>query len=105
MVTCIEAGSCPPTTPVEVFHIYDVTYGTGMTTMIMALIIGTITVAIYLRNRNLPMLAILGIYEIGIFSTILTSSYISSQYNIAEYVIGLAVTSAVVMMVLRLIKE
>ena len=94
-----------PATPVAVFNAYDVTYGAGMTTMVMALIIGTITVAIYLRNRNLPMLAILGIYEIGIFSTILTSSYISSQYNIAEYVIGLGVTTAVVMMVLRLIKE
>ena len=76
-----------------------------MSLLVMALIIGIITIAIYVRNRSLPMLTILGIYEIAAFGTIMTSKYISSQYQIAFYVLGIGIATAVLMLVLRLVKE
>lgn len=102
---CIESASCMPTSPVDVLNLYDVWFGSGFTVLIMALIIGTITLAIYARNRSLPMLAILGIYEVAAFGTILTSKYISSQYQTAEYVVGLGIATAVVMLIFRMVKE
>ena len=106
MTNCIESLSCvPQTNPLEVFKAFDVTYGTGTTTIIMALIVGAITMAIYMRTKSLAMLAVLGIYELGIFATIMTSQYLSSQYQIAIYVIGIAGTSAFALMCLRMVKE
>lgn len=105
MTNCIESSSCLPQNPLDVLNLYDVFFGTGMSLLVMALIIGMITIAIYVRNRSLPMLTVLGIYEIAAFSSIITSKYISSQYQIAFYVLGIGVATAVVMLVLRLVKE
>ena len=79
--------------------------GFGMSVVFMALIIGVITLAIYVRQRSLPMLAILGTYEIAVFSSIVTSQYVSSQYQIAIYIIGIGLATAVMMMILRMVKE
>lgn len=73
--------------------------------MAMALIIGIVTVAIYVRTRSLPMLTILGLYEIAAFSSIITSHYISAQYHVMEYVLIFGATTGIVMLVLRLVKE
>ena len=105
MTNCIESMGCMPSNPLDVLNIYDVWFGTGMSLMVMALILGTITMAIYVRTRSLPMLTILGIYEIAAFSTIITSKYISSQYQMAFYVLGIGIATAVTMLILRLIKE
>ena len=105
MTNCIETSTCMPTNPLDVLNLYDVFFGAGMSLLVMALIIGIITVAIYVRNRSLPMLTILGIYEIAAFGTIMTSKYISSQYQIAFYVLGIGIATAVVMVILRLVKE
>lgn len=105
MVTCIESLSCLPTNPLDVFELYDVTFGTGMTTVILALIVGITIMAIYMRTRSLALLSVLGIYSIATFSAMITSQYISAQYQIAQYVIILAVASVIVMMVLKLVKE
>lgn len=94
-----------PQNPLDVLNLYDVFFGAGMSLFVMAFIIGVITIAIYVRNRSLPMLTILGIYEIAVFSSIVTSKYISSQYNIAIYVLGIGVATALIMMILRLVKE
>lgn len=94
-----------PVNPPDVLNIYDVFYGSGMTIMAMALIIGIITVAIYVRNRSLPMLTVLGIYEIAAFSSIITSRYVASQYQFMEYVLIMGTATGVVMLILRLIKE
>ena len=102
---CIELGTCMPVNPPDVLNLYDVWYGSGFTTLAMAMLIGTITVVIYVRNRSLPMLGILGAYEIAAFSSIVTSHYVSSQYQIAIYVIGIALATAVSMMIMRLVKE
>lgn len=71
----------------------------------MALILGGITLSIYARNRSLPMLAILGIYEFAVFGSIITSSYISSQYHIMVTVLILAGATGLTMVILRLVKE
>ena len=105
MTNCVESASCMPTNPLDVLNIYDVFFGSGMSLLIMALIIGIITIAIYVRNRSLPMLTILGIYEIAAFGTIMTSHYIASQYQIAIYVLGAGVATAIVMLILRMVKE
>jgi len=91
--------------PLEVFEFYDIQYGAGMTLVMMALIIGGITLAIYARNRSLPMLTVLGIYEIAVFGSIITSQYIASQYQIMQYVLILGAATGAVMLVLRLVKE
>ena len=105
MTNCIESMSCPPQNPLDVLNLYDIFFGTGMSLLVMALIIGIITIAIYVRTRSLPMLTILGIYEIAVFSSIITSKYISSQYNIAIYVLGIGVATAIIMLILRMVKE
>jgi hypothetical protein len=102
---CIESSSCMPVNPLDVLNIYDVWLGAGMSIFAMAFIIGVITIAVYVRNRSLPMLAILGLYEIAVFSSIITSKYLNSQYQIAIYVVAIAVATAIVMLVLRLVKE
>lgn len=94
-----------PTNMADVLNLYDVWFGTGMTLLVMALIIGIITLAIYVRNRSLPMLTILGIYEIASFGSILTSNYFSSQYHTMEYVLFFGGATAVIMLILRLVKE
>lgn len=105
MTNCIESSLCMPSNPADVLNIFDVWFGAGMTILVMALIIGIITVGIYVRNRSLPMLAVLGTYESAAFAAILTSKYISAQYAELPYIIGLCGATAVVMMLLRLIKE
>ena len=102
---CIETSTCMPQNPLDVLNLYDIFFGTGMSLLVMALIIGIITIAIYVRTRSLPMLTILGIYEIAVFSSIITSKYISSQYNIAIYVLGIGVATAIIMLILRMVKE
>ncbi len=94
-----------PVNPLDVLNIFDVWFGAGFTIIVMALIIGIITVAIYVRNRSLPMLAVLGTYESAAFGAILTSKYISAQYAEVPYIIGLCGATAVVMVILRLVKE
>lgn len=105
MTTCIESLSCIPQNPMEVLKLYDIQYGAGMTLVVMALIIGSITLAIYIRNRSLPMLAILAIYEAAVFGSILTAPIFASQYHIMVYVIIMAGATALVMVILRLVKE
>ena len=105
MTNCIESMNCMPVNPLDVLNIFDVWFGTGMSLLVMAMLLGTITLAIYVRNRSLPMLTILGIYEIAAFGSIITSKYISSQYQIAIYVMGIGIATAVIMLVLRLVKE
>lgn len=103
--TCIESLSCPPTTPLEVFKAFDITYGSGMTLLVFALILGVVEMAIYLRTKSLAMLSVLGIYTIAAFGSIMLSPYISSQYHIAEYVIIMGAASAALVMILKLVKE
>lgn len=105
MTNCIETQNCMPTNPLDVFNIFDVWLGAGFTLLILALILGTITLAIYIRNRSLPMLTILGLYEIATFGSILTSRYFASQYHYMIYALIFGGVSGLVIMYLRLVKE
>ena len=106
MTTCVENLSCVPVnSPLEVFHAFDATYGTGMTIVVMALILGIIEVAIYMRTRSLGMLAVLGLYTLGTFGAMLTNTYLQSQYHIAVYVVALAATSVAIMAIRGIIRE
>lgn len=105
MVTCIEAGTCYPQNPIEAFKIFDIQYGAPMTLIMMALIIGGITLAIYARNRSMPMLVILGIYEFAAFGSILTSQYVAPQFHILIYVTIVGFATGVIMLIFRLVKE
>ncbi len=103
--SCIESMSCWPTNPLDVLGAFDTIYGAGTTLVVMALILGVIEMAIYMRTRSMAMLAVMGIYTIAAFGGMMTSPLISSQYHIAMYVIIIAVASVMVMMVLKLVKE
>lgn len=105
MTNCIESASCMPANPLDVLNIYDVWFGNGWSVLVMALIIGVITIAIYVRTRSLPMLTILGIYEVAAFGVILTNKIISPQYHILEYVLFIGFAVGATMLVLRLVKE
>ena len=107
MTSCVETGAmnCLPQNPLDAFNLYDQMYGAGMSITMVSLLLGIILVAIYLRTRSVAMLAVLGIDVLATFSTLLTSKYISSQYNIMEYVIILLAGSVIVFMILRLVKE
>lgn len=106
MTNCIDNLSCLPTnSPLEVFHAFDAVYGNGMTLVVMALILGIIEVAIYMRTRSLVMLSVLGIYTIGAFAVMMASPLIASQYHTMLYVIALAATSGLVMAVLKVVRE
>lgn len=94
-----------PANPLDVLNIFDVWFGAGFSLLAMALIIGIITIAIYVRNRSLPMLTILGLYEVAAFGSIITSSYFASQYHALVYVSFIGGATALTMLVLRLVKE
>lgn len=105
MTNCVENASCMPVNPLDVLNIFDVWFGSPFSLIFMALILGTVTLAIYIRNRSLPMLVILGFYEIAAFGIIITNKIFAAQYHVMEVVLILGITTAVTMMVLRLVKE
>ena len=105
MTNCIESLGCPPVNPLDVLNLYDAVYGAGFSLLVMALIIGMITLAIYLRTRSMPMLVVLGIYEFAAFGSIIISKYFASQDKVMEYVLIFGVATAITMLVLRLVKE
>ena len=105
MVNCVLNLSCLPTYPTDVLGFWDHWFGAPASLIFMALIIGSITIAIYIRNRSLPMLTVLGIYEIAAFSSIITSNYVSSQYHLAVYVMIIGAASGLVLLYMKLVKE
>lgn len=102
---CVESNQCPPQNPLDVLNLFDVWFGSGMSLMVMALIIGMITLAIYVRNRSLPMLAILGIYEFSAFAAVIINKNFASQDHYLVYVVAIGFATAASMMILRLVKE
>lgn len=94
-----------PQNPIDVLGLFDVTYGAGFTLIVMAIILATLTLAIYIRTKSLPMLTILGLYEVGAFGAILTNNIVSSQYHIFIYVAIFGAVTAGMMLILRLVKE
>lgn len=105
MVTCVEAGTCWPTSLEEFFQIYDIQTGVPFQ-FVLGLLIGIIVLAIYVHTRSLAHLAILGIYSITAFSAMWANhAFFQSSVNIALYVIAFAIASVIVMVVLKFVKE
>jgi hypothetical protein len=104
-VTCYESLSCPPHMPLDVLNIFDVEYGTGSSSAILAILIGSVTLCIYMRDKSLTMLTVLGIYDLTIFAGLLTQQYFDAQYQTAIVVVAIAGASSAVVMILKLVKE
>lgn len=105
MATCIETMTCFPEKPLEVFKFFEYQYGMP-TVIFLAMLVGIIIVAIYLRTRSLAHLAVMTIYSFSVFSTMwLNDSFLAEQYHTVMYVIALAIASVITMMVLKLVKE
>jgi len=105
MVTCIETMTCMPEKPLEIFNYWLYQYGIPVP-IILGLIVGLVIGAIYVRTRSLAHLAVMTIYAITVFGTMLISdAYIESQYHMILYVVAIAIASVIVMMVMKLVKE
>lgn len=103
--TCYESLSCPPAMPLDVLNVFDVEYGAGSSSAILAALIGTVTLSIYMRDKSLTMLTVLGIYDLTIFAGLLSQQYFAPQYQAAIVVVAIAGASSAVVMVLKLVKE
>lgn len=103
--TCVESISCLPTTPVDVLKIWDVQIGQGTTLIMLALILGAIELAIYMRTKSLAMLSVLALYTVAAFASIVTSPYFASQYHYIIYVVIFGAASVGAMMIFKLVKE
>ena len=105
MTTCIENLSCFPSTPLGVFDFYEIQYGIPAV-IILALLVGIIIVAIYVRTRSLTQLAVMAMYAFAVFSAMwVNDAWLEAQYHTAVYVLALIIASAIMVMILRLVKE
>lgn len=104
-MTCVETLTCFPTGFMEMWEIYELQYGVPVAVM-LGLLVGIIIMAIYVHTRSMAHLAVMGIYALTIFSTMWASNeFFEGQIETAWYVIGVAVATVVVVLVLRLVKE
>ena len=103
--SCPFQFTCFPSNPLDVFSIYNKIYGIP-DVVVLGIVLGLVEAAIYVKNRSLTMLAILGIYTI----TIMGASYWSqattgTEFNLVQYIIAFAVGTAALIMVLKLLRE
>lgn len=105
MATCVELIECIPEAPLDVFNYWLYQYGIPVP-IILGLILGIVIGAVYVRTRSLAHLAVMSIYSMTVFGTMLISdAYIEAQYHTMLYVVAIAVASVIVMLVLKLVKE
>lgn len=97
--------TCFPEKPLDVFNFYDYQYGIP-TVVIMAIFVAIFIAGIYLRTRSLAHLIILSVYSFSVFSAMwIGDQFLEEQYQMAIYVIALALGSLLVVMLLKLVKE
>lgn len=102
---CVFQMTCFPSNPLGSFDVYYYVYGIPKT-VILGLIVGLCIAIIYLKNRSLTVLAILGTYSIAALgATWANEASIAKQYGMALYVIVFAVATAVVILFLKVTKE
>lgn len=105
MVTCIEAMTCFPEKPLDVFRFFEYQYGMP-TVIFLAMLVGIIIIGIYLRTRSLAHLIVMTVYSFSVFSSMwLNDSFLEEQYHTVMYIIALAVASVITIMLLKLVKE
>lgn len=72
----------------------------------LGLLLGIITGMIYVHQRSLVQLAVIGIYIIALVGgTFAAEAYVAPQYHNLLYVILLGISSAVIIFIVRLIRE
>ena len=104
-MTCVEDMTCWPTTPMEIFKLFEYQYAIP-TSVILLLFVGIIITAIFLRTRSFAHLAVLSIYSMAVFGGMFVNdAFLEDQYHVVMYVILMAVASVSVSLVLRLVKE
>lgn len=97
--------TCFPEKPLDVFNFFDYQYGIP-TVVILAIFVAVIIGAIYLRTRSLAHLIVLSVYSFAVFSAMwISDEFLEEQFEIAVYVIALALASLLVVMLLKLVKE
>jgi uncharacterized membrane protein YeaQ/YmgE (transglycosylase-associated protein family) len=102
---CAFQFTCFPDNPLAVFEIYSTVYGVP-NIVILGLVLGMIEGAIYLKNRSLTMLAILGIYTIAALgATAWNDPAISEQFDTVKYIIAFAIGTAILIMILKIVRE
>lgn len=105
MATCVETLSCLPDEFMGIWRLYELQYNMPVSIM-LAMLVGMIVLAIYVHTRSMAHLAVLGIYSLSIFATMWASdAFFESQIETAWYVIAIAVATVVVTMILRMVKE
>ena len=103
--TCYESLTCPPAMPLDVLNVFDVQFGAGSSSAILAILIGSVTLCVYMRDKSLTMLTVLGIYDLTIFAGLLSQQYFAPQYQAVIVVVAITGASSAVVMLLKLVKE
>lgn len=104
-MTCIETMTCLPEKPLEIFNYWLYQYGIPIP-VVIGLMIGMIIGAIYVRTKSMAHLAVMSIYAVTVFgSMLINDAYVESQYHTIVYVIAVAIATVITMMVLKLVKE
>jgi hypothetical protein len=100
---CVFEFTCMPENPLQVFEIYNHVYGVP-NIVILGLIVGVINAAIYARSRSLTVLAIVGIYSITAIGATSWAS-VGETFELIKLIIAFAVGSAVLILVLKVLRE
>jgi hypothetical protein len=109
-MTCVEQMTCGifnitgGIKPMEVFTFYNLQYGVP-NALILGLILGILIAGIYLSTRSLNILVILGIYAVTVTSVFAVTEELAPGYEGVMWIIALAVTSLVVIAVLKVLRE
>lgn len=97
--------TCLPEKPLEIFNYWLYQYGIPIP-VVIGLMIGMIIGAIYVRTKSMAHLAVMSIYAVTVFgSMLINDAYVESQYHTIVYVIAVAIATVITMMVLKLVKE
>ena len=94
-----------PDNPLDVFSFYQYQYGMPNAVTI-GMFLGILVAGIYIKTRSLATLAILGIYTIVVGGVIWASeAVIAPAYHSILWIIAIAITSLVVIAVLKVLRE
>jgi hypothetical protein len=110
-MTCVEEMTCgiygntTELKPFDVFKFYNYQYGVP-DALVLGLFLGILVAGIFLWTRSLNILVILGIYVVTVTSVFAAAeNTIAVGYEGVMWIIALALTSIVVIAVLKILRE
>lgn len=104
MTTCVEQMTCYPTKLMDVWKFYTYQYGIP-DAVILGLFLGILVAGIYLYTRSLNILVILGVYVIAAVSATWANSSVAPAFQGIVWIIALAISSMVVIMIMKVTRE